>query len=151
MLTCWHHNVDKWQVITNAEARGPCQDPVCRDLHHHEHWDYDPVLQPPEVILWGLAQHCLANVECWMCQQVHNATEPSTQLPWCSCSQGRCSSQDWWRDHCHCQSPGRAAPGSADLEWVQSYTMLHNCVATDMLHNQVRLTFNEVILGWIIS
>ena len=24
-------------------------------------------------------------------------------------------------------------------------------VATDMLHNQVRLTFNEVILGWIIS
>ena len=72
MLICWHHNVailtslcwdvDKWQVITNAEARGPCQDPVCRDLHHHEHWDYDPVLQPPEVILWGLAQHCLANV-----------------------------------------------------------------------------------------
>ena len=89
--------------------------------------------------------------QCQMCQQVHNATEPSTQLPWCSCSQGRCSSQDWWRDHCHCQSPGRAAPGSADLEWVQSYTMLHNCVATDMLHNQVRLTFNEVILGWIIS
>ena len=89
--------------------------------------------------------------QCWICQQMNHAKDPSTQLPWCSCSQGRCSSQDWWRDHCHCLSPGRAAPGSADLEWVQSYKTLHNCVATDMLHNQVRLTFNEVILGWIIS
>ena len=93
----------------------------------------------------------LLNTAWPMCQQMHNAKDPSTQLPWCSCSQGRCSSQDWWRDHYHCQSPGRAAPGSADLGWVQSYTMLNNCVATDMLHNKVRLTFNEVILGWIIS
>ena len=83
-----------------------------------------------------------------------HATDPSTQLPWCSCSQGRCSSQDWWRDHYHYLSPGRAAPGSADLDGSR---LIHNAAQLcgqwppDMLHNKVRLTFNEVILGWIIS